>query len=331
MKPWIQLAADTPGGRLLRRAWQPVYRAMDLLAGNVVRVRVLGQDYALFRHDGGVGLLADRCPHRGTRLSLGSVVDSALRCAHHGWAWDGEGQPAPGHAAQTSVCAGAVPVQEAHGLLFAWFGDGAPPALPVLDGVWTAMQPNRWPCSFFRRLENTVDLAHVPHSHRLSGVGAGFPDTLTGQAAPFEGGLDVVEGEARVRFYVPNVLQFGSPTDAGFVEHVVWRVPEGVDSCRSFMLAKAALDTAPRRFPFDATPVENLAEEVLEGRRTLESLRGHHSLTEIEDYVVLVGQGPMEQQPPESLGPADAPVRALRRAWREALDAPAAPLEIRPL
>lgn len=55
-----------PMGDLLRRYWHPIAATAELEADPVRPVRVLGEDLTLFRSDGGeVGLLADRCAHRG--------------------------------------------------------------------------------------------------------------------------------------------------------------------------------------------------------------------------------------------------------------------------
>ncbi|NIO07248.1 MAG: Rieske 2Fe-2S domain-containing protein, partial [Deltaproteobacteria bacterium] len=46
----------------------------------------------LFRdRHGKVGLLVDRCPHRGASLSYGRVEERGLACAYHGWLFDGKG------------------------------------------------------------------------------------------------------------------------------------------------------------------------------------------------------------------------------------------------
>jgi nitrite reductase/ring-hydroxylating ferredoxin subunit len=45
----------------------------------------------LFRDQSGtVRSLEDRCPHRRVPLSLGKVINGQLRCAYHGWTFEGE-------------------------------------------------------------------------------------------------------------------------------------------------------------------------------------------------------------------------------------------------
>src|SRR6266508_586398 len=80
----------TPAGELLRRYWHPVAFAQELTDENPTQfVRILGEDLVLFRDkSGGVGLLADRCPHRGASLLYGRVEERGIACAYHGWLFD---------------------------------------------------------------------------------------------------------------------------------------------------------------------------------------------------------------------------------------------------
>ena len=68
-----QVGPGTPGGEYLRRFWHPVAFAADL-KDVPRRVRVLGEDLALFRDKSGrIGLLALQCSHRGTCSSTNRI------------------------------------------------------------------------------------------------------------------------------------------------------------------------------------------------------------------------------------------------------------------
>src|SRR5690349_13725445 len=54
----------------LLRHWFPLCRSSELKDRPLART-LLGQPLALFRTPGGVGALADRCPHRNAPLSAG--------------------------------------------------------------------------------------------------------------------------------------------------------------------------------------------------------------------------------------------------------------------
>ena len=69
-------------------SWMPVALSQDLPAGTVMPARMPAGSIALWRsHSGRVAASADRCPHRGMRLSHGFVRGEALSCIYHGWSY----------------------------------------------------------------------------------------------------------------------------------------------------------------------------------------------------------------------------------------------------
>ena len=84
---------DTLAGRLLRKAWQPVYVAGDLKPGWARTVKVLSEEITLYRgQDGKAFAVGGRCAHRGLLLSTGMVDGDCIRCAYHGWTYDTAGR-----------------------------------------------------------------------------------------------------------------------------------------------------------------------------------------------------------------------------------------------
>ena len=88
-----RVSAGQPAGELLRRYWLPVGVACELSAENPTQlVRILGETLVLFRDKRGrVGLLDDRCSHRGASLCYGRVEERGIACAYHGWLYDTKG------------------------------------------------------------------------------------------------------------------------------------------------------------------------------------------------------------------------------------------------
>ncbi|MGH7768621.1 MAG: Rieske 2Fe-2S domain-containing protein, partial [Candidatus Binatia bacterium] len=82
-----RVGPGTPVGELLRRYWHPVAIAKEVSEDNPIKfVRILGEDLVLFRDKkAGVGLLHDRCSHRGASLSYGRVEERGIACPYHGW------------------------------------------------------------------------------------------------------------------------------------------------------------------------------------------------------------------------------------------------------
>jgi nitrite reductase/ring-hydroxylating ferredoxin subunit len=70
--------------------WFPVAGSEQVQVGKTYAAQIANQGLVLFRNESGqVCVLEDRCPHRRVPLSLGKVIDGNLRCAYHGWTFDG--------------------------------------------------------------------------------------------------------------------------------------------------------------------------------------------------------------------------------------------------
>ena len=73
-------------------SWTPVALAEDLPPATVVPALTPGGAIALWRsRSGALSAAADRCPHRGMRLSHGFVRGEALSCIYHGWSYGRNG------------------------------------------------------------------------------------------------------------------------------------------------------------------------------------------------------------------------------------------------
>ena len=88
-----RVGQGTPAGELLRRYWYPVGVANELTEETPTQlVRILGETLVLFRdRKGRVGLLDDRCAHRGASLCYGRVEERGISCPYHGWLYDTRG------------------------------------------------------------------------------------------------------------------------------------------------------------------------------------------------------------------------------------------------
>src|SRR5262249_53555687 len=152
----------------LRRYWLPVAATSELQPGRAKPVRLLGQDFALFRMtDGSLGMVDARCPHRGASLAYGVVDDCSVRCAYHGWRFDRTGACVEltslrgDEPARERVRISAHPVEELGGLVWAYLGPVPAPLLPRYDVfVWTGALRDigraLLPCNWFQIMENSV-------------------------------------------------------------------------------------------------------------------------------------------------------------------------------
>jgi phenylpropionate dioxygenase-like ring-hydroxylating dioxygenase large terminal subunit len=152
--------------------WHPV-AALDELGAAPLAVRLLERDVVLWR-DGAndVHAWADRCPHRGTRLSLGRIVEGRLECGYHGWRFNAGGQcvaipSLPDFTPPASHAACAYDVRFAYGLVWVRL-EASAETIPVIEDV-PARQvicgPFDVATSAPRAVENFLDTAHFGFVH----------------------------------------------------------------------------------------------------------------------------------------------------------------------
>lgn len=130
------------------RSWYPVVPSRHLRAGeNIVAGFVNGEELALWRSEHGtVQAWENRCPHRGTRLTLGRVLDGRLTCAYHGWEFEADTArcvaiPAhPDMPAPPSVRVKTWRAAEAQGMVWVAGEDASP------DAASPAAGPSEWFC-----------------------------------------------------------------------------------------------------------------------------------------------------------------------------------------
>lgn len=196
----------TPYPAGLSQTWLPVCLSSQLKAKPLAR-QVAGTPIVVFRDaDGAVGVLEDRCPHRNYPLSDGKVVQGALRCAYHGWRFDGTGAcveiPGADAGAPTDrLGARRIEAVERHGAVFVRLerGDASPDlVLPPLigdpdhDHFWWTQPP--WRGRALDALENILDPFHTNFVHdgliRVSGRRQQVRQTVTLRPDGFEVAYD---------------------------------------------------------------------------------------------------------------------------------------------
>src|SRR5712692_7169129 len=122
---------------MLQRLWFPVARSEDVVGGPV-RAELLKERLVVFRAGEGLAVATDRCPHRGTRLSLGRLTDDVLECPYHGWRYSVDGRcvavpSQPG--AHPNARLATWPAEERYGLVWTCLGEPLleMPAIPEMD------------------------------------------------------------------------------------------------------------------------------------------------------------------------------------------------------
>jgi 5,5'-dehydrodivanillate O-demethylase oxygenase subunit len=173
----------TLAGRYLRTFWHPVYRSDELPAGRAKPVKIMGEEFTLYRGEGGqVHAVGFRCAHRGTQMSTGWVEGDTIRCFYHGWVYDGNGQcveqPAEPEPFCNRIKIKSYPVQEYLGMIFVYQGEGEPPPFPRWGVGESAslyeVETFVWPYNYFNILDNLQDYAHHPFVHQRGGLSKTF-------------------------------------------------------------------------------------------------------------------------------------------------------------
>lgn len=250
--------------------WHPVCTIEELVGdaaaggGQPLGVRLLERDIVVARlGDDSLIALDDRCVHRSTKLSTGTVDGCVLRCAYHGWTWDADGQcvsipslpdgPIPAKAVVPSF-----DVEERHGLIWVRLVRGEPEmtqssiphrsatgndSLYTLDG-----KPYVWPVSALRRAENFFDLAHFAWVHdgslgRSDQPVPPLPEIarvrselqFTYDMPEFEPDDAAMYGTSHYRVPMPCTVEIDFRLESG-ARRILWMTASPIDrsTCRTF-------------------------------------------------------------------------------------------------
>ncbi len=168
-----QTSAGSPMGDLLRRYWWPIGTPVELDADPVRPVRLLSEDLILFRDEAGkIGLIGERCAHRGISLAYGIPQQNGLRCAYPGWTYNSQGQVVdmPFEPACLPLKITAYPVEELGGVIWAYLGPQPVPLLPrweglVRDDITRSINIKPLPCNWVQCMDNSFDPVHFEHLH----------------------------------------------------------------------------------------------------------------------------------------------------------------------
>lgn len=172
-----QVGPETQMGNMLRRYWFPIASTVELEEKPTKKVRLLGEDLVLFRDlSGNLGLIQERCPHRGVSLAYGIPEAEGLRCPYHGWCFNREGQceeqpnEPEDNTFKERIKIDAYIAEELGGLVFAYLGPKPAPLLPRYDGL-VAENAIRMighaviPCNWLQIMENSMDPVHTEWLH----------------------------------------------------------------------------------------------------------------------------------------------------------------------
>jgi phenylpropionate dioxygenase-like ring-hydroxylating dioxygenase large terminal subunit len=156
--------------------WHPVAPARRLDEARPVAAKLLGTDIVLWRDaEGAAHAWQDRCPHRGTRLSIGRLGEGGLTCAYHGWRFAPDGRcmhvpSQPGQLPAESARPKSFRIEERYGLAWVCLGEPARGVLPFPEHDDPKLRkvlcgPYDVASSGPRIVENFLDMAHFAFVH----------------------------------------------------------------------------------------------------------------------------------------------------------------------
>jgi len=336
-----RVGPGTPMGAYLRCFWHPVAAVAELEKWPVKKVRILGETLALFRGDDGtLGLVADRCPHRGASLSCAMTDGGLIRCAYHAWAFDRSGQcvdtPAepPESKLKNRIKIASYEVQELGGLIWAYLGRSPAPLLPRFEHVVREDLVKRVgfteiPCNWLQISENNVDPLHLEYLHMryINWVRArrGEPPLPVRKHARIE--FEIFEyGILKKRLWEGDSedsqeWQVGHPLffpgnhffrfDTADMVQYQFRVPADDEQTNVYWYEARELNSG--EVPTKEIPIVDNPWRTPEGEYMLDTING-------QDMMVMVTQGTITDHTLENLGESDRGVALYRKTLLEEIE-----------
>lgn len=166
-------------GQLMRQHWLPVCLSEEVAEpdGAPAHARLLGEDLVVFRDTKGrVGVMDERCPHRGASLVFGRNEECGLRCLYHGWKFAVDGEilemsSEPPDSRMRNLRHRAYPTHEAGGFVWAWLG-ATDAVRPFETPAWAPTPSTKVSivkiqaaCNWAQVLEGAIDSAHSSSLH----------------------------------------------------------------------------------------------------------------------------------------------------------------------
>jgi 5,5'-dehydrodivanillate O-demethylase len=305
-------------------------------------------------------IVQNRCPHRNVMLSVGWVEEDAIRCLYHGWKYgeDGKCVERPAELGTGGIRIKTYPTEEFLGLIYGYFGEGEAPAFPPYpafegEGIIETMLGD-FPCNYFQCYENDFDIYHANYTHATGSIhgpndetrgeqymkmalGEKWEETdyglvrtmptMSGQGAnqavcilPGTIRLNIPTFNEQARFpgprFRPTYLVHTPIDDEHHAVFITQLVPVTGDDAIEYKRLYDALIEGRKSKP---TPLQ-LADKIFASDGSIDDVKDHYLLVEIEDLLTQVGQGAIVDRSEEMLGRTDAGVVLLRRTWARELE-----------
>lgn len=322
--------------RGLPNHWFPILASAEL-GTSPMHVKRFGEELAVWRDSAGhPRVVQDRCSHRGTSLSLGTVRADAISCRYHGWTFDTSGaciDIPTGEALGDRLLSlkqrarlKTYRAEDRAGYIWAYYGDPTQAtALSVVpyeleDARWSVFRHEYiWKTNWLNILDNILDPLHALFVH----VGVAT-QLRRAQLSQFEISEDFEEGfhlakrgalvdgkmgeETHVEFLLPSVFRvdLADGTPRGVFRVIM--IPTPIDEQSTFLCyfqLRRVSGWARLRWHFQWWTKYRKAQELIKS----------------QDQVILDSLGPIEEtRLHENLAYSDIGVVHLRRRLTQAFE-----------
>ena len=173
--------ASTDIKKLYKYSWFPICQEKDVLNKKVYNIDLIDSSVSVIRiSDGKYSVFDDRCPHRGAKLSGGTVENDCVVCPYHGMEFDCQTSEVVSFMASADVkhVKGSLQIYKNKvydNIIWAYLGSGKEPKFhaneletTILDNdidfvsIYGHCDIN---CDIFSAVENLIDFCHINVVH----------------------------------------------------------------------------------------------------------------------------------------------------------------------
>lgn len=182
-----------------RNDWYVAGLESDIADGQAFSSTILNEAIVLWRADGKLFALEDRCVHRAAALSLGRCEGANLRCMYHGLLFNGHGQvlEIPGQdIIPPNAQVRTYPVVARYGFVWVWMGAAAaadegllPPMFEDPEDFSPAFDWLDFDAELQLISDNLLDFSHLPYVHANSFQASEAWANVVTRVTPLERGV----------------------------------------------------------------------------------------------------------------------------------------------
>ena len=329
----MEVGADKPMGKLLRRYWHPIAAVSEFDTKNTKPIRLLGENLVMYKDlSGKYGVLDRHCPHRRADLSYGYVENDGLRCNYHGWLFGKDGkclaQPYedvedPSGKLRKTIQIKNYKVEEKAGLLWVYMGPDPAPLVPNYEPFFwqngfTQIVFTEIPCNWFQCQENSIDPVHFEWMHsnwsiRLNGsTGPYIPTHLKVDFDEIDQGfvyrrIRADTNDQHPLWTIGRVCLWPYCLFTG--GHFEWRVP--IDDENTMSVGWFFNKVPKEREPYVQNSIPHWYSPLVDEKT------GRWINTHVmnQDFIAWVGQGKYADRTQEHLGKSDKGIAMIRRRF----------------